>query len=143
MNRIKKYKYLSFLIILNIIIILGIWHCYNIEKEFAIVLLFCSWFVLIPLNGIYLSRKVYSVKNKRISTISAIFSILTFLFFIDPWFMSIPWRPSWLLKYEIFQNLSGNIPFFFFLLWWIYIILCDILLKFIWNKINTYINKGK
>jgi hypothetical protein len=54
--------------------------------------------------------------------------------------MSVPWRPSWLLRYEIIQYLSANITFFFFLLWLTYIILCDILLRFVWNKINNYIN---
>jgi hypothetical protein len=142
MNRIKKYRYLSFLIILNIIIILGIWHGYNIEKEFAIVLIFFSWFVLIPLNGIYLSKRIYSIKNKRISTISTVLSIVTFLIFINPGFFNIPGEYYWLMKYETIQHLSSIIPGFVFIPGLAYIILCDISLKFIWNKIIGY-NKKK
>ena len=139
-----KKKSLLWIIILNIIVISIVRYInFSSNNNYWQILLILPWILLLPINSLYISKLLYLSNKKMITIISRSITIITFLFLIDPWFMSIPWRSSWLLKYEIFQNLSSNIPLFFFLLWWIYITISDILLRFIWNKINTYINKGK
>lgn len=141
---IKKNLYLCGVILFNLIVILLARYWYHIhhypsfDSVFLIICMIAPRYILLPLDCFFISRKIYSTKKKWISVIGWIITFFSFLIVIDPWIAKILWEYSWLMRYEIFQILSNNIPFFFFLLWWTYIILCDILLRFVGNKIISY-----
>ncbi len=152
MQRIKKHKYLLFLIVFNGIV-LG-WGKYiggkigyfmfsgeiNLADDRLIKYIFL-WILLLPLDSLYIARRIYSSKKRWLNISSSILIFLTFIFFIDPGFMSIPWVPSWLLKYDFIQNMTNSIPWFIFILWSGYIIWWDLLLKYIGNKLYCYFKR--
>ncbi len=154
MQRIKKHKYLLFLIVFNSIV-LG-WGKYimskisyfmfsgeiNLADDWLIKYIFL-WVLLLPLDSLYIARRIYSVKKKWLNISSSILILLTFIFFIDPGFMSIPWVPSWLLKYDFIQNMTNIIPWFIFILWVGYIIWWDLLLRYMGNKLYCHFKKQK
>jgi hypothetical protein len=132
----RKNKYLFFNILLNLTVFLLVWYVITFTKNDLLKLLFIlPRILLLPLDSLYVSRKIYSTKNKWISVISWVITFFSFLFLMDPWIAKIPWEYSWLMRYEIIQNLTSMIPFFLFILWAIYIIWCDVLLRFIGNKV--------
>ncbi|NCC71439.1 hypothetical protein EOM09_07725 [bacterium] len=61
----------------------------NLADDWLIKYIFL-WVLLLPLDSLYIARRIYSVKKKWLNISSSILIILTFIFFIDPGFMSIP-----------------------------------------------------
>ena len=135
MKFIKKHLHLCMLILINIVSISWIRITVTIESKIVLIFFFFLRFVLLPWDSIYLSKKIYATKNKRISIFSAIITIFSFLIVIDPGFFNAPWIYSWLMKYEFIQTLTYTVPGFWFILGAAYIIACDIFLRFIGNII--------
>lgn len=137
----KKNKQLISVIILNIIF-WGITLYYKIHtNQFLIIILILDRCLLLPITWLYFSNLIYTKSNKNINKICNFITIITFFIIIDPGIMSIPWAPSGLLRFVIFQKLSYKIPYFFYILWLTYIVILNTLLKFIWNQIIKYTKK--
>jgi len=145
---LKKNKYLLPIFVFNLLVLFS-WlrtnshiHKSDYDGVFIVLLLF-SRFVFLPLDALYISRLIYSKNRKTLSIISGIFVLLIFYIFIDPWFMGIAWYPSWLMKYEIIQNLSNQIDGFFYILWFIHIIALDLVIRYFGEKIYLWFDVAK